>query len=196
MFRRTAFLAALLVALTATTASAATTTITITSLHYPPSTTIGIGDTVTWQNQMQPSTHHTATGNTPLSLWSIDLNGNGTSGSKVFSAAGTFAFHCEIHPIEMHGNISVRMTAAPTSGTTATTFSIRWATVKAPAGFRYVVQRKAPGGAFAAFKSTVGKSASWTPSKPGTWSFRSRLKRLSNGSASGYSPVLTVSVTH
>ena len=196
MFRRTAFLAALLVALTATTASAATTTITITSLHYPPKTTIGIGDTVTWQNQMQPSTHHTSTSNTPLSLWSFYMNGNGTSGSKVFSAAGTFAYHCEIHPTEMHGNIAVQMKAVPTSGTTTTSFWIRWATARAPAGFKYMVQRKAPGGSFAAFKSTVDSGAEWTPSKAGTWSFRSKLRRLSNGSASGYSPTLTVTVTH
>ena len=149
-----------------------------------------------WQNQMQPSTHHTSTSNTPLSLWSFDMNGNGTSGSKVFSAAGTFAYHCEIHPTEMHGNIAVRMTAAPTTGTTATTFSIRWATITAPAGFKYVVQRKAPGGTFGTFMTTVNKSASWKTSKPGTWSFRSKLKRLSNGSASGYSPALAVTVSH
>jgi hypothetical protein len=96
----------------------------------------------------------------------------------------------------MHGNIGVAMKAAPTHGTTSTSFSIRWATVKAPTGFKYVVQRKAPGGSFVAFKSTINKSTSWTPSKAGTWSFRSRLKRLSNGAASGYSPTLTVRVTH
>lgn len=193
MFRRTAFLAALFLLLTASTASAATTTITITSLSYPASTTVGLGATVTWENHMVA--HHTATSNAPLSLWSINMPSNGTSGSRIFSAAGTFAFHCEIHPLQMHGNIVVPMKAAPTSGTIATTFSIRWATVKAPAGFKYVIQRKAPGGSFAPFKSTINKSTSWTASKAGTWSFRARLKRLSNGATSGYSPTLTVTVT-
>ena len=195
MFRRTAFIAALLVVLTASSVSAATTTINITTFAYPASTSIGMGDTVTWANQMV-AVHHTSTNNSPLSLWNKDMNGNGTSGSQVFSAAGTFAYHCNFHPTAMHGNIVVRMKASPASGTKSTTFSIKWATAKAPAGFKYQVQRKAPGGSYVAFKTTTARSVAWMPNKTGTWSFRSRLKRLSNGATSGYSPALLVGVTN
>jgi plastocyanin len=192
MFRRVAMLAATLIFLATATVSAATTTITITTFAYPANTSVGLGDTVLFENHT--TVHHTSTSNSPLSIWNIDMNGNGTSGSKLFFAAGTFAFHCMVHPSEMHGNIVVPMKAAPTTGTTATTFVIRWATIKAPAGFKYVVQRRAPGGAFTTFKSTINKSASWAPSKAGSWTFRARFVRLSNGAKSGFSPTLSVVV--
>jgi plastocyanin len=194
MFRRSALLAALCLLATTATVSAATTTITITTFAYPATTRIGLGDTVTWQNHMV-GYHHTSTSNTPLSLWSIDMPANGTSGSHVFIAAGTYGFHCEIHPTQMHGNIVVPMKASPAAGTTSITFVIRWATLRAPSGFRYLVQRKAPGGSFVAFKSTLARSVSWKPSGAGTWRFRAQLERTANGATSGFSPTLKVSVS-
>jgi hypothetical protein len=115
--------------------------------------------------------------------------------SRSFTAAGLFPYHCNIHSF-MHGSIAVAMTAAPVSGTTATTFTIRWATGPAATGFTYVVQKRAPGGAFVAFKSTTAGATTFKTGVVGTWQFRAKLKRLSNSAVSGFSPVLAITVTH
>lgn len=191
MFRRSALLAAALVVLVSATASASTVAINITQIAYPPSTTVALGDTVQWNNQT--SFHHTSTSDSPLSLWSRDMNGFGTNGSVAFTDAGSFPYHCNIHS-SMHGKIVVPMKVQPSSGTTATMFAISVATVNAPAGYKYVIQRKAPGGLFAAFKSTTSKMVAFKATSTGKWSFRARLKHISDGAASGWSPTLTIQV--
>ncbi|HKG57226.1 MAG TPA: cupredoxin family copper-binding protein [Candidatus Limnocylindrales bacterium] len=68
----------------------------------PPATNVKVGDTVTWTNQ--DTVAHTAT----LDDKSVD-SGNlaaGATFSHAFPQAGTFAYHCSIHP-QMKGTITV-----------------------------------------------------------------------------------------
>jgi plastocyanin len=191
MFRRSALLAVVLVLLISATAGASTVVINITATAYPASTTVALGDAVQWNNQTFNS--HTSTGDAPLALWNRSLNGSGSTATVNFRRAGSFPYHCNIHS-SMHGRIVVPMKVQPASGTTATTFTITVATAKAPAGYKHVIQRKAPGGAYAAFIATRAKTATFTPSRAGNWSFRAKLKRTSDGASSGWSPVLVVQV--
>lgn len=191
MLRRTALVATLLVLLSVTSAAAATTTITITDYAYPPSTSIHLGDTVKWSNQH--ITLHSTTGDSPLKLWSHDIP-VGHSVDVTFAQAGTFAFHCRIHPDLMFGVIRVPLKVTPFAGSASTTFTVRVATVRAPAGFSYVIQRRAGSGSFKAWKVTTSPTAAFKPGHTGTWTFRSRLKRLSNGGTSGWSPTATITV--
>jgi plastocyanin len=192
MFRRSALIAVALVLVTSATVGASTVAINITATAYPASTTVSLGDTVQWNNETFNS--HTTTGDSPLALWNRSLNGSGSTATVNFRRAGSFPYHCNIHA-SMHGRIVVPMKVQPSSGTTATSFTISVATAKAPAGYKHVIQRKAPGGAYAAFKSTRAKAVTFTPSRTGDWSFRARLKRTSDGAASGWSPVLVVHIT-
>jgi plastocyanin len=68
----------------------------------PASTTIAVGDTVTWHNSGQAP--HNATADDG-SFKTPDLN-PGASASQRFSTAGTFSYICTIHP-NMHGTIRV-----------------------------------------------------------------------------------------
>ena len=67
----------------------------------PKTVTIKVGQTVTWTNQ--DSVTHTVTGDGGID--SGDLS-KGESYSKTFDTAGTFNYHCSIHP-SMTGQVIV-----------------------------------------------------------------------------------------
>ena len=84
--------------------AAGTVAVSIKDLAFNPSDiTAKVGDTVTFTNE--DSAAHTATldegdcGTENLS--------NGASEGLTFSAAGTYPFHCAIHPTQMTGTITV-----------------------------------------------------------------------------------------
>jgi plastocyanin len=192
MLRRASIASILLLLLSTASVAAGTTHIAVTQIHYPPSTSITLGDTVSWDNTS--GVPHTVTSDAPFSQFNLNLPNN-QSAARPFKQAGSYPYFCNIHgAAAMHGNVRVPMQAVPSSGTTATTFSIKVATVTAPSGLVYVIQRKAPGGSFALWKTITTKTTAFTTSQAGTWSFRARLKKTSNGTQSGWSPVLTISV--
>ena len=69
----------------------------------PNAITAKVGDTITWTNS--DSTGHTATVDGQDACTTQTL-GSGASGSITFSAAGTYPFHCKIHP-NMTGTITI-----------------------------------------------------------------------------------------
>ena len=74
----------------------------------PQSVTVAVGDTVTWSNADVRS--HTVTANG--GAFDTGTIGGNTSKSLTFSTAGTFAYHCRIHP-SMTGTVVVQAAAAP-----------------------------------------------------------------------------------
>ena len=103
---RTFRVAALLVAicvLLPNAAQATSQTVTIQGFAFSPSTvTINVGESITWTNH--DTVAHTATSNDgttfnkPLAA--------GATATVAFSVAGTYAYHCSIHP-SMTGSIIV-----------------------------------------------------------------------------------------
>ena len=82
--------------------------------------TVVVGDTVTWTNGDQIS--HTATADG--GAFDTGTLGNGESGTATFAAAGSFPYHCTVHPT-MTGTVVVEAaaaepTAAPTNPPTDT----------------------------------------------------------------------------
>ncbi len=89
--------------------------VTIADFHFSPaSTTIHVGDTITWSNSGPSS--HTATARN--GSFNTGILKKGQSASHTFTQPGTFAYVCQIHPF-MHGTIIVL------AGTTSTTTSTR-----------------------------------------------------------------------
>jgi virginiamycin B lyase len=114
-----------------------------------------------------------------------------------FHAAGTYPYHSP-GDTGMTGSVAVPMAATPKTGTTSTAFALTWADGAAPAGFEYDVEIKRPGDAhFQAFRTGVTFGhGSYTPTKgAGKYSFRARLRRKSDGTHTGWSPVSTVTAT-
>ena len=98
-------------------ALAATSAVNIQNSAFVPATiTVKVGDTVTWTNRDAFS--HTSTSDT--GAWDLGVIRAGASAPFVFTAAGTFAYHCAIHTF-MHGTIVVQglTTPQPTAPPTA-----------------------------------------------------------------------------
>jgi len=87
---------------TPTTASTPTTSgggggaqVVMKNLAFDPATvTIKVGESVTWTNQ--DSTNHTVTADN--GEFNSDQLANGATFSFKFDKAGTYAYHCSIHP--------------------------------------------------------------------------------------------------
>jgi plastocyanin len=97
---------------TTVTAAAASTGVTIKNFAFAPaSTSIHVGDTITWTNQ--DVTAHTATASDG-SFNTGNIN-KGKSASHTFTKAGTFAYICSIHP-SMHGTVVVAAASGSSGG--------------------------------------------------------------------------------
>lgn len=122
-------------------ANAATVAVSIDSFAFgPASVTVATGDTVTWTNN-EAGIPHTATSDTSGVFNSGTLN-SGVSFSHTFTTAGTFTYHCNIHPA-MTGSVTVTgaaaataTTAAPTATTAAATATTATATTAAATATR------------------------------------------------------------
>jgi plastocyanin len=92
--------------------------VTIADFHFtPPTTTVHVGDTITWTNDGPSS--HTATAKD--GSFNTGTLSKGQSASHTFTRAGTYAYVCTIHPF-MHGTITVlaAATTAPSTTTSST----------------------------------------------------------------------------
>jgi plastocyanin len=113
--------AALVAVLGAGSALAASHQVGIAGFSFSPkSLTINVGDTVTWDNS--DVQHHTATADDG----SFDTGpiSSGTPKSVTFSTAGTFAYHCNIHPT-MTATLVVKAATGGTPPATDTVVAAR-----------------------------------------------------------------------
>jgi plastocyanin len=87
------------------------------TIQEPATLTVNVGDRVTWTNQ--DTAPHTVTSDT-AGVFDVRTEGSGGTGSLTFNTAGTFPFHCTIHP-NMKGTMVVQAAgggpAAPSTGT-------------------------------------------------------------------------------
>src|ERR1700694_5536767 len=100
-------------------ASAANTTVPVGNFFFCSSsfqngtctTTISVGDTVSW-SFAGATVPHTTTSDT--GAWDSHPVSPGGSFQFTFTQAGSFPYHCAIHPTLMHGVIVVQAAAAAT----------------------------------------------------------------------------------
>jgi plastocyanin len=79
-------------------------TVTMASMSFnPPTLTVAKGTSVTWQNN--DGVAHTSTSD--AGVWDSGNISQGSSKSVTFNTAGTFSYHCTIHPM-MVGTIVVQ----------------------------------------------------------------------------------------
>lgn len=83
---------------------AAENSVLISNFKFSPATlTVKVGDTVTWMNQ--DSVDHSITADD--GSFDTGLFAQGKTASNTFNQAGTFAYHCGVHP-NMQGTIIVQ----------------------------------------------------------------------------------------
>jgi plastocyanin len=177
-------------------AAAATRDVTILGVSGgfdPVTLTVDAGQTVRWTNT--DGIQHTTAQDGPLALWSSGPLSRGQSFSVTLVAAGTYPYHCAIHPSQMRGTIRVPVVVTPAAGGTGTAFTVTVASARARDGFAYDVQRRMGSGRWTMWKRGITKPrVTFRPGTAGSYSFRSRLHH-DPGGAGRWSPVATVSVT-
>jgi plastocyanin len=163
--------------------------------YRPASVRIGEGESVIWTNT--GSRTHTSTQDGPLSFWDTGRIAPGAFGEVdqgVLLAAGTYPYHCTIHP-GMQGVVRVSLMVSPTSGTTKATFTLTLSG-GVESGYVYDVQERIGSQSWRTYRSGVATTTTtFTTSTAGTYAFRSRLHRISDGATSGWSPKRTIVVT-
>jgi plastocyanin len=77
-------------------------------LYQPDTVMIGRGSTVVWTNT-GPSPHTTTSDSLIWDSKAIAVAGPGSVGryGRQFPSAGTFAYHCDLHPTDMAGTVIV-----------------------------------------------------------------------------------------
>jgi plastocyanin len=170
--------------------------IAIVDYAYQPATLrVGQGESIIWTNT---GTHaHTATQDAPLSFWNTGRIGPGGFGEVdqgILLAAGTYPYHCTIHP-DMRGVVRVPLGATPSSGTTSTRFTLTLSG-GVQSGYSYDVQELQSDGVWTDYAWGVSQtSITFKTKTAGTYGFRSRLHRVSDGATSGWSAKATITVT-
>jgi LPXTG-motif cell wall-anchored protein len=88
--------------------------VSIVDFSFQPATvTIDTGDSVTWTNNGDAP--HTTTSDS--GVWDSDILDPGQSFTRVFDTAGTFPYHCNVHP-SMTGTVVVQAGGGGGGGTT------------------------------------------------------------------------------
>src|SRR6266550_5985341 len=162
----------------------------------PSKLAVAEGTAIIWHYDSGGTTHHTSTQNGPLNLWNTgSLLPGQTSSPVVLKGAGTYPYHCAVHP-SMVGIIRVPIRVSPITGTTSTTFTIRLAIAK-QTGLAYDIQKRKGAGAWRAWKTGIAALVVRFTHRAGggTWWFRSRVHRISNGARSGWSPARRIAIS-
>ncbi len=193
MFRRAGLVAAILVLLTTSGASAATATVKMTSYKFTQKTqSVKLGNSVKWKNTS--TRRHTATPSVNWSWNGVDVAAGTTSAAVAPTQAGSFPYFCSFHPSQMKGTIKVPMTVTPAGGNTSTYFQITVGTVTAPGVSVHDIYIRRNGGAWQLRASTANPMTSFFFTQTGDWDIRTRMRWQLGGQVSGWSPIASVVV--
>jgi hypothetical protein len=154
-----------------------------------------IGGAMTWVLPASDTNSHTITDGSGLGLFNSGIRAPGGSFSFTFPAAGTYVVSDPTN--RKSSTVGLRVSATPTSGTSATSFTIRWANRALPAGYVEDVSIERPGrSTFAPWRTgRTGTSASFLPDAgKGTYRFVSRIRKTANGHQSLFSPAGAITV--
>jgi plastocyanin len=200
LVRRAVPLGLLFVALSQTSALAATVNISQTNFVFTPKlATVQQGSSAVWTNATT-TTSHTSTSDTTMPIvWDSGSMAPGATFTLPFTMAGKFTYHCTFHQsLGMVGTISVPVKAQPPSGPVGTMFKIIVASANATGTLVYDIQMKVPGGTFQPWMTGItAKSAIFnsTGVAPGTYQFRALLRDTATGKKSQFSAAKSISVT-
>ena len=137
--------------------SASDPAVTIADFHFtPPTTTVHVGDTITWTND-GPSAHTATAKDGSFNTGTLS---KGQSASHTFTQPGTYAYVCTIHPF-MHGTITV-LAAATTAPAPSTTTS------STPSTTTGTTSPSTTTSTLATATATTASAATATPTLPAT----------------------------
>ncbi|MFL6022663.1 MAG: hypothetical protein ACJ72O_04925 [Marmoricola sp.] len=168
-------------------ARATTRTVVVDNDMFSPSaTTVVLGDTVRW------SFKETHTSTSDQGFWNSGDKAAGASYARLFTDAGTYPYHCTIHPM-MHGKV---LAPVKSFGTSAHGYALRWSSrASTPTTVRFDVQVKRVGtSTWSSWRSaTAARTGTFNPA--GAHSYYLRARTHLGSHVSSWSPVLTLKIT-
>jgi len=193
MIRRVALITALLVLLTPGSATAATSTVTMTNRAFTPAIqTVTLGNAVQWKNISLKK--HTATPTVNWSWGSVTVRAGRTSAAVYPTQAGSWPYFCSLHPTRHKGTINVPLKVDPLAGTVGQFFNVTMGTVLAPGVSVHELWVRQNGGQWFLRASTQAPSISIMITSAGTWELRTLMRWQLGGGQSGWSPITTITV--
>jgi acetyl esterase/lipase/plastocyanin len=160
----------------------------------PRSTRQALGRATRWT--FSGTVSHSVRDPSALALFDSGAQAPGSSFTFALFQAGTYQVQDPATPAD--GSVKVPISVSPAEGTTATSFTVQWATVSAPRGWVYDVQIRRPlDTAWTSWMMGVtSPSTAFSPDAgAGTYSFRARLHREGTVAVSRWSPVMPIVVT-
>jgi plastocyanin len=153
------------------------------------------GSPVTWFLPASDASSHGVSDSSGMGLFDSGLLAPGASYSFAFTSAGSYGV---VDHAASHGaTVDVLGSVTPSTGTLSTQFTVRWASQAPLSGYAADVQLLRPGTtAWTDWKvGTTATSATFIPNAGlGTYKVRARLRKTTNGKASGWSPASSISV--
>jgi hypothetical protein len=151
---------------------------------------------VAWSFPTTNTQDHSVTDASALGLFDSGLRSPGSSFTATFIAAGTYSVIDRATGRTSAVKIPLKVT--PASGSTATSFTVTWASQTPPAGYAVDVQIKRPGtSSYVSWQTrTTQPSGAFMPDAgPGSYSFRARYRNTRNFAASGWSSAVTITAS-
>ncbi len=187
---RHAVASALVVALLALPSSASAATYKIKAFSndtFSPSVlTVNQGNLVKWINK---GGYHEVDITKPSSYVTTNPSAELGKMAERTVVAGSFAFVCTFHASSgMRGKLNVK----PTLSRSGSTVTVRLGPVLS--SYRHTIERRRGSGAWTSSTTTAGADYKTFSLSGGTWQFRAKLVRVSDGTSSSYSPVVSIYV--
>jgi plastocyanin len=174
-----------------------TLAVTIKDSGFTPKTASNtLGRSIRWTVNSGATQTHQVADSTGMGLFTSPVLSAGQSYTFKFVSAGGYQYKDNLHAT-LTGSINVPVGTFPLAGSTSRTFTITWASAAPLAGYVFDVQIMRPGGNWANWKTNqTGQSGTFLPDTGvGTYSFRARYHRTSNGTFSGWSPAVSITVS-
>lgn len=161
--------------------------IAITGFSFQPSTVSGRpGTRFVWTNQ--DGGEHTASDGGPFRLFDTGVLDDGEQGAVTIASAGTYPYLCDLHE-GMVGTLAVRPGARPRVATVGSPLRIRVSAGAGADGFRHEVQVRVDDGPWTIVQEPgPGPIVEVAAASAGTYRFRARAVRTSDGVAGNWSP--------
>jgi hypothetical protein len=156
-----------------------------------------VGDTVAWLMPTENTDDHSVTDAIGVFGGLLDSGLRAPGGSFVFTfgAAGSYSIVDDATGSKTAVDIPTQ--TDPKRGTISTQFTVRWSSARADPGFVFDIQIRGPNpeDPWIGWKqgATVGEDM-FSPSAVGAFRFRARLRNLTNGRVSQWSPAARVCV--
>lgn len=157
----------------------------------PKNITTQLGTNLIWS--FSGTGTHSVVDNTGMGLFDSGPQAPGATYIYTFTAAGNYKVKDTF--TGKTGTVQIITVAGPHAGSVNDSYLVQWASWTPPAGYVSDVQIFRPGSSrWVNWLQDQTATETWfTPDAgPGTYSFRARLRKVSNGKAAGYSPPASI----